>query len=118
MRCGRNRAIIAHAMQVPIPVLVAIAAAFLVLLLLALRRRSGAGDLIAPPPIAATPPPRYVPPARQWPAGAAPIGDLPPDLAAEVRALLAQGDKIEAIKLVRAATGLGLAEAKELVERT
>lgn len=110
MRCGTNRAIAAHDMQVPVPVLVAIAAAFLVLLLLALRRRSGARDLIAPPP-------GYVPPARPWPAGAAPIGDLPPDLAAEVRALLAQGDKIEAIKLVRAATDLGLAEAKQLVER-
>jgi hypothetical protein len=103
-------------MQVPVPVLVAIAAAFLVLLFLALRRRSGSRDLIAPPRDA-TPPPRYVPPARPWSAGAAPIGDLPPDLAAEVRALLAQDDKIEAIKLVRAATGLGLAEAKEMVER-
>ena len=102
-------------MQVPIPVLVAIAAAFLA----CCCSRCGGGaapDLIAPPRDA-TPPPRYVPPARPWPAGAAPIGDLPPDLAAEVRALLAQGGKIEAIKLVRAATGLGLAEAKELVER-
>ena len=104
-------------MYLSVPVLVAIAAAFLVVLLLALRRRSGSRDLIAPPRDATPPPPRYVPPARPWPAGAAPIGDLPPDLAAEARALLAQGDKIEAIKLVRAATGLGLAEAKQLVER-
>jgi hypothetical protein len=104
-------------MQVPVPVLVAIAAVFLVLLLLALRRRRGSRDLIAPPRGAAAPPPRYVPPARSWPAGAAPIGDLPPDLAAEVRALLDQDREIEAIKLVRAATDLGLAEAKELVER-
>jgi ribosomal protein L7/L12 len=35
----------------------------------------------------------------------------------EARALLQEGKKIEAIKRVREATGLGLKEAKELVER-
>jgi len=35
----------------------------------------------------------------------------------EIRAALARGDKIGAIKLVRDRTGLGLKEAKELVER-
>lgn len=35
----------------------------------------------------------------------------------EVRALVAEGKKIEAIKLVRERTGLGLADAKEFVER-
>ena len=35
----------------------------------------------------------------------------------EVRRALAGGQKIEAIKLVREHTGLGLREAKELVER-
>jgi ribosomal protein L7/L12 len=35
----------------------------------------------------------------------------------EVRLALAGGQKIEAIKLVREHTGLGLREAKELVER-
>jgi ribosomal protein L7/L12 len=39
--------------------------------------------------------------------------DLPP----EAKTALAAGNKIEAIKLVREATGLGLAEAKDLVER-
>jgi ribosomal protein L7/L12 len=39
--------------------------------------------------------------------------DLPP----EAKAALAAGNKIEAIKLVREATGLGLAEAKDMVER-
>jgi len=95
-------------MYVPVPVLAAIGIAFLALLLIALRRRSGERDLIAPP--------RPAPPSAR-PAGAAPIGDAPPELAAEVRALLAAGSKIEAIKLVRAATGLGLAEAKDMVER-
>lgn len=38
-------------------------------------------------------------------------------LAPEIRAALGEGRKIEAIKLVRERTGLGLKEAKELVER-
>ena len=37
-------------------------------------------------------------------------------LRAEVAQLLAQGGKLEAIRLVRTRTGAGLAEAKELVE--
>ena len=39
------------------------------------------------------------------------------DADAEVRALMAAGKKIEAIKLVRQRTGLGLKEAKDYVER-
>jgi ribosomal protein L7/L12 len=79
------------------------AVALLVLAALALRRRGGSRDLIAPPP------PRS--------AGAASAADLPPEIASEVRALIADRRKIEAIRRVRAATGLGLAEAKDLVER-
>jgi ribosomal protein L7/L12 len=41
----------------------------------------------------------------------------PDTLAAEVRALLTAGRKIEAIKLYRERTGAGLAEAKQAVER-
>ena len=78
---------------------------------LAFRRR-GERDLIAPPR-----PGSPMPPPRAWPAGAASIGDLAAELDGEVRALLAGGNKIAAIKLVRASTGLGLREAKELVER-
>ncbi|HEV2817949.1 MAG TPA: ribosomal protein L7/L12 [Allosphingosinicella sp.] len=96
-------------MYVPLPVLIAVGVLLLALLVLALRRRGRGPDLTAPP--------RYVPPARPWAVGAAPIGDLPPDLAAEVRALLAQNRKIDAIKLVREATNLGLGEAKDMVER-
>jgi large subunit ribosomal protein L7/L12 len=98
-------------MHVPVPVLIAIGLAVLVLLMLALRRRGGDRDLIAPPPVRTEPSP------RTWPGGAAPIGSLPPALEAEVRALLAQNRKIDAIKLVRQVTHLGLGEAKELVER-
>jgi ribosomal protein L7/L12 len=39
------------------------------------------------------------------------------ELEQQAKALLAQGNKIEAIKLVREATGMGLKEAKDFVER-
>ena len=42
---------------------------------------------------------------------------LTPAQRAAIRAALAAGEKIEAIKLLREATGLGLAEAKDAVER-
>jgi hypothetical protein len=103
-------------MYLPVPVLAAIGVAFLVLAWLALRRRGGERDLIAPPrPGTLMPAP--MPPPRAWPAGAAPIGDLAAELDGAVRAQLTAGNKIEAIKLVRAATGMGLREAKEMVER-
>ena len=46
-------------------------------------------------------------------AGPAGAGTLPP----RAREALAAGRKVQAIKLVREATGLGLKEAKELVDR-
>ncbi len=42
---------------------------------------------------------------------------LAPDLEQEVRGLLGEGKKIMAIKVVRERTGLGLKEAKDLVDR-
>src|SRR5262245_26326371 len=51
--------------------------------------------------------------ARQPVAAAPPTGDLERQL----RALLAQRQKIQAIKLVREQTGVGLKEAKDAVER-
>lgn len=53
-----------------------------------------------------------------WPAMPAgqPLSDQP-DWLFEVKALAARGKKLEAIKLTREATGLGLKEAKEYVER-
>lgn len=42
---------------------------------------------------------------------------LPPSALAAIRAALAAGNKIEAVKLMREATGLGLAESKAAVER-
>jgi len=108
-------------MYLPVPVLAAIGLVVLVLLvLLAMRRRSGERDLIAPPRLSmpAPPPPMMqAEPHRAWPAGAAPIGDVPPELEAELRALLRTGQKLEAIKQLRAATKCSLSEAKDMVER-
>jgi hypothetical protein len=65
-----------------------------------LRGQRASRDLRAPPP-----PPR--PMVR--------VGDERIDNE-EIRALIRQDQKIEAIKLVRERTGLGLAEAKDAVE--
>lgn len=43
--------------------------------------------------------------------------NLSPQLPAAATAAIARGSKIDAIKEVRAATGLGLYEAKQLVEK-
>lgn len=71
-------------------------------------RRRGRGDLIAPPPS------RPMPPASA-PAPMIRIGDERID-EEEVRELIRQNRKIEAIKRVRDRTGLGLAEAKDAVD--
>lgn len=80
-------------MYIPIPIV--IAAVALILLLLLVRRRGGRRDLLAPP---------------------VPIR-LSDEVEDEARALVARGDKIAAIRLVRKQSGLGLKEAKDLVER-
>jgi hypothetical protein len=83
-------------MFVPIPILVAGVAVIVVLAWLAVRRGGGSrGDLLrAPTPLS-----------------------LPPETEVEVRALLENGGKIAAIRLVRATSGAGLREAKQLVDR-
>jgi ribosomal protein L7/L12 len=50
-------------------------------------------------------------------AGLAAVTELPPEILNEVRFLVGQGRKIDAIKRVREVTLLGLTEAKDLVER-
>jgi hypothetical protein len=104
-------------MYLPIPVLALLGVAFLVLALLAFRRRGGARDLIAPPQSADPLVPTRPVPLPPWPRSAVPIGELPDEIDLQVRALVAAGEKLEAIRLIRAATGLGLSEAKDLVER-
>ena len=84
-----------------------------ILLWLAFGRR-GDRDLLAPPPSLRAAPHAPAVPAAPQPAPA-PVAE-PIDLETEMRALLATGRKIEAIKRARAATGLGLAEARDWVE--
>lgn len=76
---------------------IAIAAALGLVLVLAFRRGSGSsGDLMQPP---------------------RPTAPMPPELASEVRMLLQQRRKIDAIKRVREEMRIGLSEAKQAVER-
>jgi ribosomal protein L7/L12 len=56
------------------------------------------------------------PPIPHTPHMAVPSGILSPDKQAAIVSLLRNGRKIEAIKLYREETGLGLAESKEAVE--
>lgn len=74
------------------------------------RRSAGPRDrdLSGPPPSFATP--RSAPPAGPAPA------NLSPEALAAIRGELARGNKINAIKLMREATGMGLAESKQAVE--
>ena len=104
-------------MYIPVPMLAVIAVAFLFLLAFAFRRRDGERDLIAPPRTVVPPASARFGPAAAEAGNARTANFLPPEIADEVRALSAAGRKIEAIKLVRESTGLGLAEAKQLVER-
>jgi len=101
-------------MFIPMPVLIVIGLAVLLLVGWALRASHGSDPLMggqAPArraPVAAT----AVPGALSG----APAAVLPPEVEEIVRALLTDGRKIEAIKLVREATHIGLKEAKDLVE--
>lgn len=90
-------------MFVPLPVLIAVG--LLLLLLAALVARRGRRDPLTGgqrPAYRATRP--------------APVVALPAETEAQVRALIAAGRKIDAIKLARDATGMGLKESKDLVE--
>ncbi|WEJ98386.1 MAG: ribosomal protein L7/L12 [Candidatus Sphingomonas phytovorans] len=99
-------------MFVPIPVLIAIGVVFLLLVVWALRSSRGRDPLMGggqPPAYRAAPAPRKV-------SMAAPSLPLPPEVEEQVRALMAAGRKIDAIKLARDVTHLGLKETKDLVE--
>jgi hypothetical protein len=79
-----------------------------------LVRRDGSRDLTqAPGPV-----PRPLPAAPAFSLSPTPGPDgIPPDVVAELRLLVAQGQKIHAIKRLRELTHCGLAEAKDAVER-
>ena len=103
----------------PLWLIVALVGVFVILLVLRLTRRAG-GDMIERQRrettglMANTPPPNLdgdVAPDNQRSDIAAVMG-VP-----EIRAAIAKGRKVEAVKLVRERTGLGLKEAKDIVDR-
>jgi len=102
-------------MNVPMPVLAAVAIAFLLLLWLAFRRRGAGRDLMTPPtfPEHVHPPPA---PAGRFSSAGGPLS-LPAEAEAEIRALLRQRRKIDAIKRLRELSPMSLRDAKNMVER-
>lgn len=95
-------------MFIPLPVL--IAAGVLILVLIATIARAGRKR----DPLMGGAPPVYR--GAKSVLGPVPVATLSPEVEREVRALLAAGRKIQAIKLARDATHLGLKETKDLVE--
>ena len=94
-------------MFVPIPVL--IAAGLLILVLIAMIARAGRRR----DPLMGGAPPRAYRGTKPVPV---PVATLSPEVEQQVRAQLAAGRKIQAIKIARDATHLGLKETKDLVE--
>jgi large subunit ribosomal protein L7/L12 len=96
-------------MFIPLPILIIVSIAFVFLLAKAVRSSRRRDPLMGEQP------PRR-PIAARRPKSAVVNATLSPQVEAEVRALLAAGRKIDAIKIARDETGLGLRETKELVE--
>jgi len=98
----------------PLPVLAGIGVVMLALILVALKRRGGGRDLLAPPKeLAGSGGARPAAAPVTWQPGT----PLPANVEEEVRALLGEGRKIDAVKRVRVVTALSLKEALDLVER-
>jgi hypothetical protein len=81
-----------------------------------LFRRKHDDEIVPKFPIEDTVPPG--PPLGQPPFGRRPVSPIAiaPHAESELRRLIGEGKKIHAIKLVREQTGLGLRDAKDLVE--
>ena len=93
-------------MFVPLPLLILAGLVFLVLLVMAMRPRGRSDDLMAAP-------------RPRMQRAAVPTGqklELSSETRVEVERLLTNGQVINAIKLVREATGSGLKEAKDAVD--
>lgn len=101
-------------MFISLPLLIGGGALLVLLLVLALRGRRGRDDLMGLPRSggASSSKPSL---ALRQPADPMPK-KMGSELEAAVRALIAKGRKLEAIKQVRDGTGLGLKEAKDAVE--
>ncbi len=101
-------------MFVPLPILIALG--LLILVLIAMIARAGRKR---DPLMGGVPPVRRGTrpvPAAALPAARLPAATLSPEVEQQVRAELAAGRKIQAIKIAREATHLGLKETKDLVE--
>ena len=94
-------------MFVPLPIL--IAAGVVILVLIAMIARAGRRR---DPLMGGAPPRAY----RSTNPAPVPVATLSPEVERQVRAQLAAGRKIQAIKIARDATHLGLKETKDLVE--
>lgn len=95
-------------MFVPMPLLIIALVLFAIMGVLVLRGKRGSRDLIAPPSSPMRPPRSQPGPSNAF----VPQGGLT-ERAAQMKA---DGRLIEAIKMVREETGLGLREAKDLVD--
>jgi ribosomal protein L7/L12 len=98
-------------MDISTLIIIAAAAIFAVIVALLLRRMSWGNS----PGYTQLPPQPSPQSARSGPSPVPPVR-LDPAAEQEMRQLVAQGQKIEAIKQVRQLTGLGLKEAKDYVE--
>jgi large subunit ribosomal protein L7/L12 len=97
-------------MFLPVWAIILLGIGWLGFLWLLIKRDSG-HDLAEAPRLAPPPAPLFTLPPGPGPEG------IPPELAAELRQMVAAGQKIQAIKRVRELTACGLGEAKDWVER-
>ena len=95
-------------MFVPIPLLIVLAAGVAVVIFLVLRRNRH--DLLMGGQ------PKMLARSRRDPVDRVAIASLSPQDETRIRALVAASRKIEAIKLTREVTGLGLKDAKDFVD--
>jgi len=96
-------------MFVPLPLLILAGLVFLVLLVVAMRPRGRSDDLIGVPrPRVSRAPAVMIQPGQKL--------ELPVEIRGDVERLLADGQVIGAIKLVREVTGSGLKDAKDAVD--
>ncbi|HEX7849480.1 MAG TPA: ribosomal protein L7/L12 [Sphingomonas sp.] len=93
-------------MYIPLPLLILAGLVFLVLLVLAMRPRGRSDDLMAAPRSR----------VQRVAIQAGKKLELSSETRVEVERLLANGQVINAIKLVREATGSGLKDAKDAVD--
>lgn len=99
-------------MFVPLPLVIVVGFTLLLMVGLIIRRRSDRDPLLGslPPAVGSQP----ALPRNELPS--APFAELPPETEAQVRLLIAAGRKIDAIKLTRDTTRLGLKECKDFMD--